>query len=202
MLLFGSGMLLGISNFISPDDLSPAYIAGLILVMTPITLIYDAVKRKSETELRAQSLMREAQKLTMARREVRSRIPKNNPRRESPAAYEGYTKLGAIRSMASLIRKPSLRQVIMEICDFADMVLETIRRMPNDTPAAIYFSETHLARLTEALERCFEMSRSEEYKKAPPSIDAQEIECFNTFITAFRKQQESIIFEGLGSKKA
>jgi hypothetical protein len=76
------------------------------------------------------------------------------------------------------------------------MVLDTIRRMPEDTPAAVAFAENHLARLNEALERCFEMSRHNEYRNAPASLDAQEIECFSTFITAFRKQQENILTEG------
>jgi hypothetical protein len=202
MLLFGSGVLLGLSNFFSADDLAPVYIAALILVMAPIVIVFETARRKSEDEVKARDLFREAQRITRARKEVRSRIPKNSPRRESPAAFEGYTKVGAVRSMASLIRKPRLRQIIMEISDFADMVLETICRMPNDTPAAVYFSETHLSRLIEALERCFEMSRNEDYKSAPSSIDAQEIECFNTFITAFKKQQESILFEGHCGKKA
>jgi len=40
------------------------------------------------------------------------------------------------------------------------------------------------------------MSRHEDYKHAPASLDAQEIECFSTFITAFTKQQDNILIEG------
>jgi hypothetical protein len=198
VFLFGSGVLLGISHFFRVDDRIPIYIAALILIVVPIYFFADFEKRKlkeDEAE-KIMSTMNESHLIRMAQKEVKSKIPKNSPRRESPAAFEGSTKLGSTRSMAVLIRKPRLREKILEICDFADMVLETIRRMPADTPAAVEFAEKHLSKLNEALERCFEMSRCEEYRHAPASLDAQELECFSAFITIFRKQQDNILFEG------
>jgi hypothetical protein len=195
--LFGSGILIGLSSFLEHDELIPAYIAALILVLVPLYLVVSSAKRKNEESIDdALELMKEAQNLRMARKEVKAKIPKNSRRRESQAAHIGATKIGSARSMAVLVRKPRLREKILEICDFADMVLETIRHMPADTPAAVAFAENHLTRLNEALERCFEMSKHEEYKQAPASLDAQEIECFSTFITAFKKQQDNILIEG------
>ena len=197
MLLFGSGVLLGFSKFFHFDEMVPVYIAAIILVVVPFAMFYSAHRQKVESEEKAEKILKEAQSLVFARKEVKSKIPKGRPRRESKAAFEGATKVGAARSMAMLIRKPRLRETIYEICDFADMVLETIRRMPKDTPAAVTFTEKHLSKLMEMLERCFEMSRSESYKNATPSVDSQEIECFSTFITAFKRQQDYILFEGL-----
>ena len=200
-LLLGSGILLGFSRFLVIDELIPAYIAAIILVAVPIAILHHVLSRRRSAVTHAEDALREAQKLVSTRREVKSKIPKSAPRRDSQAAFDGSLKLSAARSMATLIRKARLREIVMEICDCADMVLETIRRMPKDTPAAVTFSETHLAKLTEALEKCFEMSRLEDYKHAPASIDKQEIECFAMFFTAFRKQQDNILFEGLASKK-
>jgi hypothetical protein len=202
VLLFGSGVLLGFSDFFGRDDLTPVYIAALILVFLPVALFYNKMKLQSATEARLRELQHEAQALALVKREAKSKIPKEYPRRESPAAFEGSTKVGAIRSMASLVRKPALREKIYEICDFADLVLETIRHLPNDTPAAVVFCETHLSRFTEALEHCFEMHRSEEGPFARQSlIDAHEVECFSTFITVFKRQQDTILFEGLNGFK-
>jgi hypothetical protein len=131
----------------------------------------------------------------LTRKEICSRIPKNNPRRESRAAFEGATKISAVRSMAALIRKPSLRMIVFEVCDFADMVLETIRRMPCDSPAALFFSENLLSRLVDALDLCFEIS-GKGIDISSPIADAKEIECFSFFITAIKKQQDLILFEG------
>ena len=196
--LLGSGILLIFSDFLGRGVVVPAHIAAvLMLLILPVFLSTALIKDKKREALEeALELMRDQQKMRMARREVKAKISKNSPRRESPAAFVGSTKVGAARSMAVLVRKPRLREKIMEICDFADMVLETIRHMPQDTPAAVVFAENHLEKLNEALERCFEMSRREDYKQAPASLNAQEIECFATFITAFRKQQDSILFEG------
>ena len=196
--LLGSGVLLIFSDFLGRGMPVPVHIAAaLILLIVPVFLSTASTKHKKMEDLEeALELMRDEQKMRMARKEVKAKIPKNSPRRESSAAFVGSTKVGAARSMAALVRKPRLREKILEICDFADMVLETIRHMPQDTPAAVTFAENHLDKLNEALERCFEMNRSEEYKHAPPSLDAQEIECFSTFITAFKKQQDSILFEG------
>jgi hypothetical protein len=194
--LFGTGVLLALSKFLGADEMAPAYVAALMLVILPIALVYDLDKRKSLDDERAMAILREAHNLNISRKEFKSKIPKNSPRRESSAAFEGAAKVGAARSMAAMVRKPRLREKILEICDFADMVLETIRRMPYDTPAAVAFSENHLSKLTEALERCFEMSHREDYKRAPESLDAKEIECFSIFIAAFKKQQENILIEG------
>jgi hypothetical protein len=196
--LFGSGIMLGVSNFISGDDRVIIYIAAIILVLVPMYFFADLERQKlKEDEVdKIMSSINESHRIRMEQREAKSKIPKNSPRRESQAAFEGSTKLGSARSMAVLVRKPRLREKILEICDFADMVLETIRRMPTDTPAAVEFAEKHLVKLNEALERCFELSRCEEYKHAPASLDAQEIECFSTFITIFRKQQDNILLEG------
>lgn len=202
ILLFASGILLGFSKLLIIDELIPVYIAVLTLIAVPLAIVLSMRSQSDTDEKRVREAMYAAQKLVQTRREVKAKIPKNSPRRDSPAASEGATKVGSARSMATLIRKARLRDVIIEICDFADMILETIRRMPQDTPAAVTFSETHLSKLNEALERCFEMSKLEEYKHAPASIDAQEIECFFTFITAFVKQQDNILFEGHIQKKA
>ena len=178
--------------------LAPAHIvAALMLLILPVLLLTGSMKDKKREDLEESlNLMRDEQRMRTARKEVKAKIPKNSPRRDSHAAFVGSTKIGTARSMAVLVRKPRLREKILEICDFADMVLETIRHMPRDTPAAVAFSENHLEKLNEALERCFEMNRSEDYKQAPASLNAQEIECFGTFITAFRKQQDNIIIEG------
>jgi hypothetical protein len=201
-LFLGSGILLGLSKFLIIDELIPVYITTLFVVGIPVAILHGILsRREAASAAGAEEAIREAQRLLRERREVRSKIPKNAPRRDSKAASDGLTKLSAARSMAALIRKARLRETVMEICDCADMVLETIRRMPLDTPAAVAFSEAHLAKLTEALEKCFEISRTEDYKRAPASIDLQEIECFAMFITAFRKQQDNILFEGLARKK-
>jgi hypothetical protein len=200
-LLIAMGALFGMREMIfGGEKLMPRYVAYAAALAFVTALFYiglSYVRRKDEEfESRAFELIRDAQRVKAARSEVKAKIPKNSPRRESPAAYEGATKVGSARSMAALVRKPRLREKILEICDFADMVLETIRRMPKDTPAAAAFAENHLSRLNDALERCFEMNRHDEYKNASESLDAQEIECFGSFITAFRKQQENILAEG------
>jgi hypothetical protein len=195
--LVGAGVLMVVSELFGGRGPTSVYVMLLILAALMYAVFLRSAKRENEgRDDQAFELMRDAQKIKIARSEVRAKIPKNSPRRESPAAFEGSAKLGAARSMAVLVRKPRLREKILEICDFADMVLETIRRMPEDTPAAVAFAESHLARLNDALERCFEMNKHDEYRNAPESLDAQEIECFSTFITAFKKQQENILTEG------
>jgi hypothetical protein len=194
--LFGAGILLGVSNFMGYDEHIPEYILVLLIIFLPVLFIAEYERGKREDESRAVKALKETQNYKIVQQEVKSKIPKNFPRRESQAAFQGATKVASARSMAMMVRKPNLREKILEICDFADMVLETIRRMPSDTPAAVTFAENHLSKLMDALERCFEMSRCEEYKRAPASLDAQEIECFSTFITAFKKQQDNILLEG------
>lgn len=196
--MVGAGILMAVSEYFGGEGLMPRYAVTLLLLAVLMYAVFlHSWKRRNEgRENQSLELIRDAHKVRIARSEVKAKIPKNSPRRESPAAFEGSAKLGAARSMAVLVRKPRLREKILEICDFADMVLETIRRMPEDTPAAVVFAENHLARLNEALERCFEMNKHDEYRNAPESLDAQEIECFSTFITAFKKQQENILTEG------
>ncbi|MDR3254255.1 MAG: hypothetical protein LBT31_01635 [Synergistaceae bacterium] len=197
VLLFGSGILLGFSNFFHRDELTPVYIAALILVLLPVAFFHNSIKTQSARDARAFALLNEAQNLAIVKRDAKSKIPKDRPRRESPVAFEGSTKVGAVRSMAALVRKPMLREKIIEICDFADVVLETIRRLPNDTPAARTFCETHLSRLTEALEHCFEMHRNNDAPDSGQSLaEIHEVECFSTFITVFKRQQDTILFEG------
>lgn len=189
---------MAVSEFVgSEGPKSVGAVSSLFLTVLLCAAFLYLMKHKNVGhENQALELIKDAQKVKMARGEVKAKIPKNSPRRESPAAFEGSAKLGAARSMAVLVRKPRLREKILEICDFADMVLETIRRMPEDTPASVAFAENHLARLNEALERCFEMNKHDEYRNAPESLDTREIECFSTFITAFKKQQENILTEG------
>ncbi|MDR1579553.1 MAG: hypothetical protein LBS35_04300 [Synergistaceae bacterium] len=196
--LICAGVVMVISEFFGSEGPMSVYVIYLLLLAVFMYLAFSYSRKRKKEGLENQSLelMKDAHKVRIARSEVKAKIPKNSPRRESYAAFEGSAKLGAARSMAVLVRKPRLREKILEICDFADMVLETIRRMPEDTPAAVAFAENHLARLNEALERCFEMNKHDEYRNAPESLDAQEIECFGTFITAFKKQQENILTEG------
>jgi hypothetical protein len=198
VILLGSGVVLLMSDVVGRGHMMPTHIiSALALAVLPVYLVVTSMKTQKKDDLdEAVEIMRDVQRMRVARKEVKSKIPKNSPRRESRAAFEGATKVGSARSMATLVRKPRLREKILEICDFADMVLETIRRMPDDTPAATAFADNHLSKLNEALERCFEMSRHDEYKHAPASLDAQEIECFSTFITAFKKQQDNILLEG------
>jgi hypothetical protein len=196
--------MIGVVNLVSGEIRVLPYIAAIVLVLTLVYLFVNFGKQKMKKMKDDEvdeiiSSIKKSQRIRMEQREARSKIPKNSPRRESRAAFEGSTKLGSARSMAVLVRKPRLREKILEICDFADMVLETIRRMPADTPAAVEFAEKHLAKLNEALERCFEMNRCEEYRHAPASLDAQEIECFSAFITIFRKQQDNILLESRNS---
>ncbi|MDR0765034.1 MAG: hypothetical protein LBE65_05520 [Synergistaceae bacterium] len=196
--LTGVGILMAISGFLDGEGAMSVYIVFLLFltVFLYVTLLRSGKRKDSGHEGQSLESMSDAHKVKMARGEIKAKIPKNSQRRESQAAFEGSAKLGAARSMAALVRKPRLREKILEICDFADMVLETIRRMPEDTPAAVAFAENHLARLNEALERCFEMNRHDEYRNATESLDAREIECFGAFITAFKKQQENILAEG------
>jgi hypothetical protein len=196
-LLMGLGAMLALTDILGRDEMMSAHIVlAMMMLFLPVYIVASSMRNKMGRDVEEACARRDANNVWMARREIRSKIPKSSPRRESRAAFEGSTKLGAARSMAALVRKPRLREKILDICEFADMVLETIRRMPSDTPAADVFAETHLSKLNDALEQLFEMSRSEEYKQAPAALDAQEIECFGKFIVAFKKQQDNILLEG------
>lgn len=201
----GAGILLALLRFIIIDELMPYYTIGIAAVSAVYLFVLSRRRRwgmtEHEIDERTVEAFRSAQQLIVARREVRARVPKNAPRRESKVAADGESRLTAARSMASLIRKTRLREVVLDICDCGDMVLETIRRMPTDTPAAFAFSDKHLAKLTEALEKCFELSRTPAYSAASSLVDRHEIECFTAFIFAFRSQQDCILFEGLYANK-
>lgn len=205
MLLFCSGVLLGLSGLFRFDELTPVYIAGIILVVIPFAFLYNLYHKRAESKARAETeAVKETQSIVYTRRELRSKIPKTPPRQNSQAAFEGSTKVGTARSMAMLIRKPRLREIVYELCDFADMILETIRRMPADTPAAVTFAEKHLSKFNQALEHCFEVGRLEKNIGADDALsgtDTQEMECFMTLISAFKKQQDYILFEGLKTSK-
>ncbi len=206
LLLFGSAVLIGfteISGGTGENELVPLYIGILVLALIPLWVVLRGLREHSLSERRAEEALQSVRVTSLVRREVKAKIPKHAPRRESQITRDGLAKLSSIRSMAALIRKPRLREKVLEICDFADLVLETICRMPEDTPAAVAFIENHLVRLQEALERCFELYRTTEYKKiAAMDTDTYEIECFGAFITAFCKQQDSILFEGLGADRS
>jgi hypothetical protein len=194
-VLLASGVLIGLIWHFALDQTTFAFVAVLLILLIPVPLICIATRSSAQREEEVRGALEAARNFVLARKEIRSRIPKNNPRRESPAAFEGAAKIGAVRSMAPLLRKPNLRMIVLEVCDFADMVLETIRRMPCDSPAAVFFSENLLSRLVDALDICFEISCRDK-NAASPTADAREIECFSFFITAIKKQQDLILFEG------
>lgn len=201
LLLFGSGILLGFTGWsrtIGQNELIPICVFAIILAAGLLMSVLRRQRERAISEQRAEDALRDVQYISLMRREAKAKIPKNCPRRESKIARDGMVRLSAARSMAVLVRKPRLREEILWICDFADLVLETIRRMPEDTPAAVAFIENHLVRLQEALEQCFEIYRARDYKKAT-ALDAEmrESECFGGFIAIFCKQQDSILFEGL-----
>lgn len=199
-------LMASLARLLMIDELIPAY-AVAIGAATSLYILFQAaaakkMRRAEVIDASTIDAFRTVQQIIAARRAVRDRVPRNAPRREeSKAAEDGSARITAARSMASLIRKTRLREVVFDICDCGDLVLETIRRMPTDTPAAFVFSEKHLAKLTEALERIFEISRTPSYKEAASLVDKQEIECFTSFIFAFRKQQDCILFEGLYANK-
>lgn len=201
-----SAAMIAVVRFIFIEELAESYAVALG-ALTAFYVLFQAIDAKKRKRLEAVDpstidAFRSAQQIVAARRAVRDRVPRNAPRRgESKAAADGSARLLAARSMASLIRKTRLREVVLDICDCGDMVLETIRRMPTDTPAAFAFSDKHLAKLTEALEKCFELSRTPAYSAASSLVDRHEIECFTAFIFAFRSQQDCILFEGLYANK-
>ena len=84
----------------------------MLFIQDPVVIIYNSTRKTKEEENIASELIRQAQNILIARSEVKSKSPKNSPRRESQAASEGATKVGAARSMAQLIRKPRLRQIV------------------------------------------------------------------------------------------
>lgn len=181
------------------DDLVPVYIAATIAVSLPFFLrraiIWRSLRREEDIPQETIEAFQQAQQLISARRQMRDRVPKHAPRRDdSEAAEIGANKIAAARSMAALIRKHDLRDMVSDICDCAEIVVETIRRMPADTPASATFADEHLNKLIEAIDAFFSLS-----KQLGPNISRVEIrggDIFAAFILAFRQQQTHIIFEG------
>jgi len=208
LLLFflGSAVLFGVTQYsggMNEETAGPFILAGMVVLLSlTAAFVFRRVRERLRDERQAEEVLRNARNISLARHEVRAKIPKNSPRRESKVTRDGLARLSAVRSMAVLVRKPRLREIVLEICDFADLVLETIRRMPEDTPASVAFTENHLVRLQEALERCFEFYRAKEYKEAA-AIDTEnyEIECFSAFIGTFCRQQDSILYESHGASE-
>lgn len=194
-----AGCLLALREIVL-DELIPIYVLGAAVAVGLSLLLRRSVPAEP-VDPQVVDALRASSRVVLLSRAVRSRVPKSAPRREdSQAARSGDTKLTAARTIASLIRKAHLRETVIDICDCADNVLETIRRMPEDTPAAVTFVDTHLSKLTEALEKCYELSRSDSYKRAAQAIDHHELECFTMFCVAFSRQQDHILFEGMNKK--
>ena len=196
-----SALLLSAAYFRIPKEGSSFLAFELMLFFTLVffAAFYRTFSQKSAkhiSEEKARQFVQEADRISGAWKEARSRIPKNNPRRESDVVLSGMNRLSAVRSMAVLLRSTPLRERVMEICDIADSVLETIRRMPNDTPAAVVFADKHLASLYDTLESSFKASGAKGKKAPSESSAAEEMEPFNPFISIFCKQQESILSEG------
>jgi hypothetical protein len=115
--LVGTGALILISEFLDSEGPMSIYGVSLLLlaVLFYVTFLHSKRRKKQGGEVPQLELMRDAHKAKIARSEVKARIPKNVPRRESTAAFEGSAKLGAARSMAVLVRKPRRREKILEI---------------------------------------------------------------------------------------
>ena len=176
-----------------------AFELALFLTLGIFSVFYRTFSRKSAQRIheeRAKQSMIEASKMSMAWKDARSKIPRDNPRRESGAVSSGMNKLSAVRSMAVLLRSQALRNRVLEICDLGDSVLETIRRMPNDTPAAVAFADKHLTSLYDVLECCFKSDGAKPLHNSADSSESESVERFNIFISLFCVQQESILAEG------
>ncbi|GHV54259.1 hypothetical protein FACS1894216_13920 [Synergistales bacterium] len=200
VLLFGAGVLIGMADLIGSGALEPVYMAAVILAVVPLAFVRYISRERRARAAMLSAAANNVRSFSALKREAKLKIPKDLPMRESEAALVGLTKLGAARSMAMLIRKPLLRGKITEICDFADIVLDTIRHMPSDTPAATLFCETHLSKLIDALDYCFSAPAKKEgtaplKEDARALTDRHELECFNTFLSVFKRQQEFILLE-------
>ena len=200
--------ILSAAYFRYPDDAQSilAFELALLMTFSVFAIFYRTFSQKSAKHIheeRAKESLMQASRFSGAWREARSKIPKNSPRRESGVVSNGMNRLSAVRSMAVLLRSASLRSRVMEICDLGDSVLETIRRMPNDTPAAVAFADKHLASLYDTLESRFKKDGAKDKKERDNNqneSEAEEMECFNIFITLFAKQQDSILSEGRALK--
>lgn len=198
LLLFMSIFLLGAARLQGGVSMS-TLVYGAMAVVSSVTLAALLKSRRESIIMRqyAEMELRRAHCDQLARREAKAKIPKNSPRRESSLVRDGAVKLSAVRSMAALIRRPHVRERVLEVCDLADLVLETIRRVPNDTPAAKVFIEKNLASLQEAIDFSFEICRNPEYKELAAN-EAHEIEFFGSFVNTFCKQQDTILHESKG----
>lgn len=198
--------LVAIVTVIIPENL-PFYMLGI----GGVTMFYaarsilsslrwgsPAAKREED----AREAFIEAHRMVTARRAVRSLVPKAGPVRDSRAAHEGAYRITSARSLASLVQKEHLRRIAIDICDMGDMILETIRKMPADTPSAVAFCDKSLEAFCDMLERSLKMSRTKEYREAGSTLDRQEMESFAAFIYEFRRQQENILFEGRVARAA
>ena len=131
------------------------------------------------------------------KREALSRIPKQQKQRKSPVADTCYTKISTVRTMAELIRNPILRKHILEICDLANIVTDTICYTKSDTVSADKFAHAHLEKFQMAVENCFKVYRCKEYPhiKKIDTMNLSDLHHFDAFIASFAKQQRLIIEE-------
>lgn len=131
------------------------------------------------------------------KREAISRIPKQQAHRKSSVADTCYAKISTVQNMADLIRKPTLRKHVLEICDLANIVTDTICYTASDTVSASVFANSQLEELQKAVDHCFETYRCKEYPhiKRFDIMDISDINRFDTFIVSFTKQQRLIIEE-------
>lgn len=167
-------------------------ILATLLVCGLVHLFYA---RKKSPSIKKSSP--DANHYTTIKREALARIPKRQPRRPSVLADACHSKVSAIRNMAELIRKNTLRRHVLEICNLADIVSDTIYYMPSDTPSASAFAETLLEELYSTVEHCFEVYRCKEYShiKSFDEVDTSDLNHFDAFITSFSRQQRLIIEE-------
>lgn len=176
--------------------LSPSHmqriLCGIFVFFGFLWLFYTCKKQP----LKKQSVIDPNRYLSI-KREALSRIPQQHILRKSPTADVCYAKIATVRNMADLIRNPMLRKHILEICDLADIVTDTICRTKSDTFSADNFAHAHLEKLQVAVENCFKVYQCKEYAyiKKIDSINISDIHHFDTFITAFSKQQRLIIEE-------
>lgn len=118
--------------------------------------------------------------------------------RHSTIAEECRIKINTLRTMAELVRKPSLRKRYLEACEMCDVVTETIRRMPEDSATARHFFTKGLAEIEDSLTAHFALHRSKEYKKIE-KIDRSllcDVKLCEQLLLRLRRYQERILEEG------
>ena len=127
-----------------------------------------------------------------------SRLLPYRAHRSSSLADTCETKIKSLRTMSELVRKPTLRQRYLEACELSEVVAETIRRMPEDSSAALSFFNVGLAEIEKALEAHFAIHRSKEYKKIE-KVDHLlfcDVKHCEDIILRLRRYQEEILEEG------